>query len=91
MSVSAEGQGDLRGSNWTPEVQKEDGSPRALLSTTQLVLRRGLTVLAAIVILAVGTSVHLLQPLPISSWSNLSVDWSNTTYPPELTPSTVLI
>uniref|UniRef100_A0A4W5MED0 Multidrug and toxin extrusion protein n=1 Tax=Hucho hucho TaxID=62062 RepID=A0A4W5MED0_9TELE len=95
MSVSAEGQGDLRGSNWTPEVQKEDGSPRALLSTTQLVLRRGLTVLSAIVILAVGTSVHLLLPLPISSWSNLSVDWSNTTftttYPPELGPSTVLI
>uniref|UniRef100_A0A8C8M7J1 Multidrug and toxin extrusion protein n=1 Tax=Oncorhynchus tshawytscha TaxID=74940 RepID=A0A8C8M7J1_ONCTS len=83
------------GSNGTPEVQKEDGSPRALLSTTQLVLRRGLTVLAAIVILAVGTSVHLLLPLPISSWSNLSVDWSNTTFtttsPPELTPSTVLI
>uniref|UniRef100_A0A674CKN1 Multidrug and toxin extrusion protein n=1 Tax=Salmo trutta TaxID=8032 RepID=A0A674CKN1_SALTR len=91
MSVSAEGQGDLRGSNWTPEVQKEDGSPRALLSTTQLVLRRGLTVLTAIVILAVGTSVHLLLPLPISTWSNLSVDWSNATYPPELTPSTVLI
>ncbi|XP_064856429.1 multidrug and toxin extrusion protein 1-like [Oncorhynchus nerka] len=95
MSVSAEGQGDLRGSNLTPEVQKEDGSPRALLSTTQLVLRRGFTVLAAIVILAVGTSVHLLLPLPISSWRNLSVDWSNTTftitYPPELTPSTVLI
>uniref|UniRef100_A0A8C8HX31 Multidrug and toxin extrusion protein n=1 Tax=Oncorhynchus tshawytscha TaxID=74940 RepID=A0A8C8HX31_ONCTS len=95
MSVSTEGQEDLRGSNGTPEVQKEDGSPRALLSTTQLVLRRGLTVLAAIVILAVGTSVHLLLPLPISSWSNLSVDWSNTTFtttsPPELTPSTVLI
>uniref|UniRef100_A0A8C8C0I6 Multidrug and toxin extrusion protein n=1 Tax=Oncorhynchus tshawytscha TaxID=74940 RepID=A0A8C8C0I6_ONCTS len=95
MSVSAEGQGDLRGSNLTPEVQKEDGSPRALLSTTQLVLRRGFTVLAAIVILTVGTSVHLLLPLPISTWRNLSVDWSNTTftttYPPELTPSTVLI
>uniref|UniRef100_A0A8C7HF83 Multidrug and toxin extrusion protein n=1 Tax=Oncorhynchus kisutch TaxID=8019 RepID=A0A8C7HF83_ONCKI len=95
MSVSAEVQGDLRGSNLTPEVQKEDGSPRALLSTTQLVLRRGFTVLAAIVILAVGTSVHLLLPLPISSWRHLSVDWSNTTftttYPPELTPSTVLI
>uniref|UniRef100_A0A8C8C0L9 Multidrug and toxin extrusion protein n=1 Tax=Oncorhynchus tshawytscha TaxID=74940 RepID=A0A8C8C0L9_ONCTS len=90
MSVSAEGQGDLRGSNLTPEVQKEDGSPRALLSTTQLVLRRGFTVLAAIVILTVGTSVHLLLPLPISTWRNLSVDWSNTTftttYPPELTP-----
>ncbi|XP_020358841.1 multidrug and toxin extrusion protein 1-like [Oncorhynchus kisutch] len=95
ISVSTEGQEDLRGSNGTPEVQKEDGSPSGLLSTTQLVLRRGLTVLAAIVILAVGTSVHLLLPLPISSWSNLSVDWSNTTFtttsPPELTPSTVLI
>ncbi|CAB1347946.1 unnamed protein product [Coregonus sp. 'balchen'] len=93
--VSAEGQGHLRGSNRTPEVQREDGSPSGLLSTTQLVLRRGLTLLAAIVILAVGTSVHLLLPLPISSWSNLSVDWSNTTFtttsPPELVPSTVLI
>ncbi|XP_029528345.1 multidrug and toxin extrusion protein 1-like [Oncorhynchus nerka] len=95
ISVSTEGQEDLRGSNGTPEVKREDGSPSGLLSTTQLVLRRGLTVLAAIVILAVGTSVHLLLPLPISSWSNLSVDWSNTTFtttsPPELTPSTVLI
>ncbi|XP_035648113.1 multidrug and toxin extrusion protein 1-like [Oncorhynchus keta] len=95
ISVSTEGQEDLRGSNGTPEVKREDRSPRGLLSTTQLVLRRGLTVLAAIVILAVGTSVHLLLPLPISSWSNLSVDWSNTTFtttsPPELTPSTVLI
>uniref|UniRef100_A0A8C7WB97 Multidrug and toxin extrusion protein n=1 Tax=Oncorhynchus mykiss TaxID=8022 RepID=A0A8C7WB97_ONCMY len=95
ISVSTEGQEDLRGSNGTPEVKREDGSPSGLLSTTQLVLRRGLTVLAAIVILAVGTSVHLLLPLPISSWSNLSVDWSNTTFtttsPPELTLSTVLI
>uniref|UniRef100_A0A674ESP5 Multidrug and toxin extrusion protein n=1 Tax=Salmo trutta TaxID=8032 RepID=A0A674ESP5_SALTR len=83
------------GSNGTPEVKREDGSPNGMLSTTQLVLRRGLTVLAAIVILAVGTCVHLLLPLPISSWSNLSVDWSNTTFtttsPPKLAPSTVLI
>ncbi|XP_071213459.1 multidrug and toxin extrusion protein 1-like isoform X2 [Salvelinus alpinus] len=95
ISVSTEGQEDLRGSNGTPEVKREDGSPSGLLSTTQLVLRRGLTVLAAIVILVVGTSVHLLLPLPISSWSNLSVDWSNTTFtttsPPELTLLTVLI
>uniref|UniRef100_A0A4W5Q458 Multidrug and toxin extrusion protein n=1 Tax=Hucho hucho TaxID=62062 RepID=A0A4W5Q458_9TELE len=83
------------GSNGTPEMKREDGSPSGLLSTTQLVLRRGLTVLAAIVILVVGTSVHLLLPLPISSWSNLSADWSNTTFtttsPPKLVPSTVLI
>uniref|UniRef100_A0A4W5PYN1 Multidrug and toxin extrusion protein n=1 Tax=Hucho hucho TaxID=62062 RepID=A0A4W5PYN1_9TELE len=95
ISVSTEGQGDLRGSNGTPEMKREDGSPSGLLSTTQLVLRRGLTVLAAIVILVVGTSVHLLLPLPISSWSNLSADWSNTTFtttsPPKLVPSTVLI
>lgn len=98
MSVSAEVQEDLGSSSGTEEGewdrQGEEGSPRTLLSTTQLILRRGLTVLAAMVILAVGTSVHLLMPPPDAytlSEGNLTVDWTNTSYPPEPVQSTLLI
>uniref|UniRef100_A0A3P9AJ64 Multidrug and toxin extrusion protein n=2 Tax=Esox lucius TaxID=8010 RepID=A0A3P9AJ64_ESOLU len=83
------------GSNGTPEVQRGNGSPTARLSTAQLVLRRGITVLAAIAILTVGTSLHVLLPLPISSWSNMTADWSNitynTTYRPDLVQTTLLL
>ncbi|KAL0973217.1 hypothetical protein UPYG_G00200470 [Umbra pygmaea] len=93
--VSDEAQKDLRGSNGSPEVQRGDGSPRTLLSITQLILRRGLTVLAALAILSVGMSLHILLPLPVSSWGNRTVEWSNatvsTTYSPGLVRSTVLI
>uniref|UniRef100_A0A3P9AI67 Multidrug and toxin extrusion protein n=1 Tax=Esox lucius TaxID=8010 RepID=A0A3P9AI67_ESOLU len=93
--VNAEDQYDLRGSNGTPEVQRGNGSPTARLSTAQLVLRRGITVLAAIAILTVGTSLHVLLPLPISSWSNMTADWSNitynTTYRPDLVQTTLLL
>uniref|UniRef100_A0A3B4UCW3 Multidrug and toxin extrusion protein n=1 Tax=Seriola dumerili TaxID=41447 RepID=A0A3B4UCW3_SERDU len=56
------------------------------LSTTQLILRRGITMFATVALLAVGTSVHFLVPLPeILS----SEDWINTTYTPDQIFSTV--
>ncbi|XP_023260359.1 multidrug and toxin extrusion protein 1-like [Seriola lalandi dorsalis] len=56
------------------------------LSTTQMILRRGITMFAAVALLAVGTSVHFLVPLPeILS----SEDWINTTYTPDQIFSTV--
>uniref|UniRef100_A0A4W6BV68 Multidrug and toxin extrusion protein n=1 Tax=Lates calcarifer TaxID=8187 RepID=A0A4W6BV68_LATCA len=63
------------------------------LSTTQLILRRGLTMFAAVGLLAVGASVHFLVPLPETppSEANHTMDWINTTYTPDQIFSTVLI
>ncbi|KAM6960536.1 multidrug and toxin extrusion protein 1-like [Aplochiton taeniatus] len=89
VSVSDEGQDRQEGS----EQQERDGRPRVPLSTSQMILRRGLTVLAAIVALVVGTSVHLLLPLPESPATlkgNLTGDLVNTTYPSNMTQFTLL-
>ena len=70
-------------------VQQQD---RRRLSITQLVLRRGLTVLAVVGLLVAGASVHLLVPLPetLPATANHTMDWVNTTYSPDQTFSTVL-
>lgn len=63
------------------------------LSATQLVLRRGLTVFAAVGLLAVGATVHFLVPLTESlsaEANNNTMDWINTTHTPDQI-STVLI
>ncbi|XP_035535507.1 multidrug and toxin extrusion protein 1-like [Morone saxatilis] len=62
-------------------VQQQDGP----LSTTQLILRRGLTMFAAVALLVVGASVHFLVPLPqtMPSEANFTLDWINTTYTPD--------
>lgn len=63
------------------------------LSITQLIFRRGLTMFAAIALLAVGVCVHFLVPLPetLSSEANFTMDWINTTYTPDQILSTVLV
>ncbi|XP_037631740.1 multidrug and toxin extrusion protein 1-like isoform X1 [Sebastes umbrosus] len=63
------------------------------LSTTQLVLRRGLTMFAAVALLAVGASVHFLVPLPETrpSEANFTLDWINATYTPDQIFSTALV
>ncbi|XP_062408851.1 multidrug and toxin extrusion protein 1-like [Sardina pilchardus] len=78
------------------EEQKAQGSkrrqPAALLSPSQLLLRRGLTVLALLLILGVGVTVHLLLPLPESSWSsrtNGTIDAGNWTTATPLEQSTM--
>ncbi|XP_035479336.2 solute carrier family 47 member 4 isoform X1 [Scophthalmus maximus] len=58
------------------------------LSATQLVLRRGLTVFAAVGLLAVGATVHFLVPLTESlsaEANNNTMDWINTTHTPDQT------
>ncbi|XP_062408850.1 multidrug and toxin extrusion protein 1-like isoform X2 [Sardina pilchardus] len=78
------------------EEQKAQGSkrrqPAALLSPSQLLLRRGLTVLALLLTLGVGVTVHLLLPLPESSWSsrtNGTIDAGNWTTATPLEQSTM--
>uniref|UniRef100_A0A3Q2U0D2 Multidrug and toxin extrusion protein n=1 Tax=Fundulus heteroclitus TaxID=8078 RepID=A0A3Q2U0D2_FUNHE len=64
------------------------------LSTTQLIIRRGLTVLVAVALLAVGTAVHLLVPLPeirFAEGNNTATDWINATYTPDPIFSTMLV
>nr|XP_055052613.1 solute carrier family 47 member 4 isoform X1 [Misgurnus anguillicaudatus] len=59
---------------------KEEEKPTDLLSTSQIILRRGLTTLAALLILAVGVVVHLKVPLPeVSHWANFTLDSNLTT------------
>ncbi len=69
------------GSNVTQVEEK----PAVLLSTAQLILRRGLTTLAALLILAVGVAVHLIVPLPEISYgagANFTLDSNFTTATP---------
>uniref|UniRef100_A0A1A8G9K1 Multidrug and toxin extrusion protein n=1 Tax=Nothobranchius korthausae TaxID=1143690 RepID=A0A1A8G9K1_9TELE len=63
------------------------------LSITQLIIRRGLTVFAAVVLLAVGAAVLFLVPLPEiqSAESNYTSDWINVTYSPDSIFSTQLV
>ncbi|XP_072518700.1 multidrug and toxin extrusion protein 1 [Salminus brasiliensis] len=89
VSQSVSGDSKARGyaKSGKAEVENEEGQegrPKKLLSVPQLVLRRGLTLLAAVLILAVGIVVHLTCPIPEPSLqikSNLTMDWGNYTTP----------
>uniref|UniRef100_A0AAY4AL17 Multidrug and toxin extrusion protein n=1 Tax=Denticeps clupeoides TaxID=299321 RepID=A0AAY4AL17_9TELE len=79
--VSTQEQAHLeKGKPGLPERTEGKG---ALLSISQLILRRGLTLLAAVVILAAGVAVHIIFPPPETPLrpplSNLTLDWANTT------------
>ncbi|XP_066501691.1 multidrug and toxin extrusion protein 1 [Hoplias malabaricus] len=69
------------------EVKNEEGGesrPKKLLSIPQLVLRRGLTLLTAVLILTIGVVVHLTCPPPepfVQVKSNLTLVWGNYTSP----------
>lgn len=50
------------------------------LSTSQLVIRRGLTALTAVLILSAGMTMHFILPLPeVSSITNSTLDLENST------------
>ncbi|XP_051814357.1 multidrug and toxin extrusion protein 1-like isoform X2 [Acanthochromis polyacanthus] len=61
------------------------------VSTTQLILRRGLTMLTAVSFLAVGATVHFLVPKPETPSANFTTDWINSTKSPDHIFSTVLL
>ncbi|XP_074535823.1 multidrug and toxin extrusion protein 1-like [Halichoeres trimaculatus] len=88
-SVSTHDYDGNKGAQPGNEVQQKKSS----LSTTQLVIRRGLTVLAAVGLLAVGVCVHFLVPLPEipQSASNFTLDLINTTFTPDHMLTTVLV
>ncbi|NP_001289183.1 solute carrier family 47 member 4 [Danio rerio] len=88
MVVSSQDQDERLNSTAVPEEPNVTGveeKPPVLLSTTQLVLRRGLTTVAALLILAVGIIIHLTVPLPQVSYgagANYTVDSNFTTANP---------
>lgn len=90
MSVSTECNDGNRETQGEHVVQHGKGRD---LSMTQLIIRRGLTIFAAVGLLAVGASVHFLVPLPeiLPSEGNLTLDWINTTYTPDQIFTTVLL
>ncbi|XP_030632194.1 multidrug and toxin extrusion protein 1-like [Chanos chanos] len=87
MPVSSEEREENRGRAVTQEVsrtdQDQDGeTPKGRLSVSQLIIRRGLTTLVALLILAMGTAVHLILPLPEvsnSTVANDTLDFGNST------------
>ncbi|XP_049447717.1 multidrug and toxin extrusion protein 1 isoform X2 [Epinephelus fuscoguttatus] len=59
------------------------------LSVTQLILRRGLTFMVLVVILAIGVAFHVAYPAPelsAHSWSNFTLNWANDSTPTPLAP-----
>lgn len=73
-----------------PGVSQEKEEHTVLLSTSQIILRRGLTTLAALLILAVGIAVHLNVPLPEVSYSaNATSDSNITTTSPTIRSTSV--
>lgn len=68
------------------EEQSDHRQARGGLSSTQLVLRRGLVTLGAVALLAVGVTVRFLVPLPESRFlkTNSTLDWGNATDDPTL-------
>ncbi|XP_028319932.1 multidrug and toxin extrusion protein 1-like [Gouania willdenowi] len=76
------------GTNGGPADQHHRGGR---LTTTQLIVRRGILIFAAVCLLAVGVGVRLLVPLPVtSSKHNSTLDLFNTTQTPVLLTPTVL-
>ncbi|XP_043975569.1 multidrug and toxin extrusion protein 1-like [Gambusia affinis] len=73
---------------------REVGRTGGHLSTTQLIIRRGLAVFAAVALLAVGAVVHFLVPLPefrSAEGNRTAAGRINATHPPDPIYSTVLV
>ncbi|XP_041850802.1 multidrug and toxin extrusion protein 1-like isoform X2 [Melanotaenia boesemani] len=86
MSVSTECRDGIDETQHGHEVQL-----KGHLSTSQLIIRRGFTVFAAVALLAVGVTVHSLVPLPETAKNNHTTDWINASYAPDQIFSTILV
>ncbi|XP_036380299.1 multidrug and toxin extrusion protein 1 [Megalops cyprinoides] len=96
-SVSTQELGRVGGGSGGVREEQGDAEgdlpPKALLSVTQLVLRRGLTVLAAVLMLAVGVALHLAFPPSDSLMQprgNLTLDTENSSFPTPLLNASLL-
>uniref|UniRef100_UPI0037E785E8 multidrug and toxin extrusion protein 1 n=1 Tax=Semicossyphus pulcher TaxID=241346 RepID=UPI0037E785E8 len=76
--------GDAEQSKNTPNTK-----PHTQLSVTQLMLRRGLTLLVLALILAIGVACHIAFPPPepsVQSRNNFTLMWANDSSSTTLTP-----
>lgn len=76
------------GTGGDAEQSSSDTKPQPLLSVTQLVLRRGLTLMVSVFILAIGVAFHIGFPIPehtVQSTTNLTMKWANDSTPTPLT------
>ncbi|XP_057216528.1 multidrug and toxin extrusion protein 1 [Triplophysa rosa] len=83
MKVSTQDQ-EKAESGLTLASETGEAPHKLLLSMNQLVLRRGLTLLTAVLILIAGIAIHITCPLPepfIPPHSNLTINWSNFSTP----------
>lgn len=100
LKVGYEAEGNntnARGTEGDTEQSKNTSNtePQADLSVTQLILRRGLSVLVAVLILAIGIIIHIAFPAPepsALSRANFTLSWANDSTatplaPLELTPN----
>ncbi|XP_034557396.1 solute carrier family 47 member 4 [Notolabrus celidotus] len=94
---SADGYSSVSRHDYDGNTETQDGHEaqqlKSRLSTTQLVIRRGLTVIAAVGLLVVGACVHFLVPLPETPpfEGNFTVGLINTTFTPDQVLTTVLV
>lgn len=67
-------------------TQEGGASKQNPLSTSQLIIRRGLTALTAILMLSVGMTAHFILPVPEgSSFTNSTLDFENSTLSSSIT------
>lgn len=68
----------------TMDDAKQSAKPNSVLSITQLILRRGLTVLVFVLILITGVVFYIAFPVPehsALSKMNVTMDWVNVSTP----------
>lgn len=67
----------------------ETTKPKVVLSTTQLIFRRGTTLLVSVLILIIGVACHIAFPVPeqsAQSKANFTLNWANDSTPTPLAP-----
>ncbi|XP_034539483.1 multidrug and toxin extrusion protein 1-like [Notolabrus celidotus] len=64
--------------------QSKSTKPQTLLSSTQLILRRGLALLVSVLFLVIGVAFHFAVPPPepsVRSLNNFTLNWANDSTP----------
>ncbi|KAF1378562.1 hypothetical protein PFLUV_G00191840 [Perca fluviatilis] len=83
---------NTRGAEGDAEQSKKTSSTKtqALLSVSELILRRGLIFLISVLILAIGVAFHIAFPVPepsSHSRANFTLNWANDSSPTPLAPN----
>lgn len=66
------------------DAEQSKTKPETVLPVTQLILRRGLTLLVTVLILVIGVIFHVVFPVPertVHSMANFTLSWANDSTP----------